>query len=921
MGDFNFDYLTPDECKTFDRILKSYHLVQHVHQPTRITATSHSAIDLFITRQTNNSPLHALTVTPPFASDHSSVRVQIDRPQKQNAILKTQWMNYEGDFVGMNEAIETHDWTYITNQDTTFDEIFDDTMNTLTQFCNTYIPTKTYYLRPRDKPWFNNEIRAACRKRDRLHTKFVTSKNTRPQHIIDNHEAQWHAQRSAVNTMKRRAKRNFVQSQYNKINTTPQSSSDWWRIVKLCFGKSEPVPALRAGDGIDVTYANDPVSKANLLNDLFVSVTDINDADVTFPDPPPLTEATLDTISISLDDVVDSINDCPSNKSPGPDAISPYVLKQVLPTLAPMLRTLFNESLRRAIFPSELKRSNVTPIHKNGHRSEPKNYRPISLTSIISKVFEKAVLKHILEHLLSNNLLYTYQSGFLPNHSTTCQLLEIYHKLTHNLAEHLATTVLFADISRAFDRISHHGLKCKLRQYGFSDNLRDWIYSFLTGRVQRTYVGGHYSDWKELKGGVPQGSVLGPALFLLYINDLPQQLDNDSRLFADDTSIMFTHRPDYDATNEINADLVKLSHWAKTWLVDLHPAKTKAMLVTLAHNPLIPSPILNGTPVEFVNSHKHLGLVLNSRCTWHDHIELVKNKVASRIGVLRSLKHRLNRDSLLAIYKTYIRSSLEYCNVVWHNCTAGQAEELEVLQRDCIRIITGLSRFCLNDHLYTESGLETLESRRHRQRLIMLFKIVRMNCTPTYLQTLLPQLRNNPNVRNDRHTNTFLPTDPPRIRLDTYLTSFFPGATTDWNVLDVSVRSTTSLGRFKRLLTPELTVMYPLAPTPRYTSIIYTRLKYECSSLNSHVHHANIIDSPICQCGNGPETNFHYFYDCPFHDVPREVLMYELDQLGLQNLSLPILLHCDRHNPELSYRIQLAVYHYIHSTRRFTRDY
>ena len=216
--------------------------------------------------------------------------------------------------------------------------------------------------------------------------------------------------------------------------------------------------------------------------------------------------------------------------------------------------------------------------------------------------------------------------------------------------------MIFADISRAFDRISHRGLICKLRTYGFSAELRSWIFSFLSGHLQRTSVAGHFSDWTELKGGVPQGSVLGPLLFLLYINDLPSTIVNSIRLYADDTSIIFTHHPHYDATVEINEDLGRLHQWAETWLVQLHPNKTKCLFISTAHNPVVPRPSLNGTDIEIVSSHKHLGLIFNDKATWSDHIEYIVTKVSKRIGILRSLKYRLDRNSLMIIYKTYIRS-------------------------------------------------------------------------------------------------------------------------------------------------------------------------------------------------------------------------------------------------------------------------
>ena len=257
---------------------------------------------------------------------------------------------------------------------------------------------------------------------------------------------------------------------------------------------------------------------------------------------------------------------------------------------------MFNRSLKDSIFPSVWKKSHVIPIHKKDSRSIPSNYRPISLTSILSKIFEKAVVKYLLSYLLSNSLIYQYQSGFLPKHSPTHQLTEICHRIVSNLKDGLAATIVFADISRAFDRLSHRGLYSKLDLYGFSQSVKDWLLSFLTGREQRTRVNGIFSDWSKTYAGVAQGSVLGPLMFLLMINDLPDHMHNDTPSFADDTSIFFSHSPRDNITDRINDEMTR--HWADTWMIDLNPTKTKCMNITFARNPIIPTPSFNNTPIE-----------------------------------------------------------------------------------------------------------------------------------------------------------------------------------------------------------------------------------------------------------------------------------------------------------------------------------
>jgi len=188
------------------------------------------------------------------------------------------------------------------------------------------------------------------------------------------------------------------------------------------------------------------------------------------------------------------------------------------------------------------------------------------------------------------------------------------------------------------------------------------------------------------------------------INDLPERLINDTRLFADDTSILYTHESKTDVTETINTDLAQLYDWSKTWLIDLNPTKTVCMTVSLSSNVIAPTPSFRGAPISNVLSHKHLGVVLNARAGWSDHVRYIEDKVSKRIGILRSLKSKLTRTSLSKIYSVYIRPLLEYADTVWDNITIAQSETIEKLQLECLRIITGLPRYCSSSILYNETG-------------------------------------------------------------------------------------------------------------------------------------------------------------------------------------------------------------------------
>ena len=214
---------------------------------------------------------------------------------------------------------------------------------------------------------------------------------------------------------------------------------------------------------------------------------------------------------------------------------------------------------------------------------------------------------------------------------------------------------------------------------------------------------------------------MGPILLLLYVNDLPDYLQKDVRLFADDTSILFSHKPREDITQEMNEVLNRLKKWSEDWMVDLNPEKTKCMLVNQAINFLKSRPVMGNEELEFADCHKHLGVILNSKCTWLQHVDMILDKANRRLGVLRGLKYRLNGDSLRKIYISHIRSVLEYANVVWNNRGEILSERIDKVQNDAARIITGLPVYCRSDILLREASLEALKIRRERAVLVVFF--------------------------------------------------------------------------------------------------------------------------------------------------------------------------------------------------------
>ena len=341
------------------------------------------------------------------------------------------------------------------------------------------------------------------------------------------------------------------------------------------------------------------------------------------------------------------------------------------------------------------------------------NCRPISLLSSVGKVLEKIVHKHVFNFFQENHIITTLQSGFVPGDSTVNHLIDLYNTCCQALDEGKEVRATFCDISKAFDRMWHKGLPYKLSSVGISGPLLHWFTDYLDKKKQRVVLPGTASSLTSIKAGVPQGSILGPLLFLVYINDIVENIHSSIRRFADDTSLYIIVDDPIDTANQLNNDPQTIHLWAKTWLMTFNPANQKSMIFSRKRNkPYHPPVFMNQTEIEEVTSHKHLGVVFSNDCTWHEHLDYIKSKAWTRINIMRKLKFKLDRRSLQTIYFSFIRPVIEYSDVVWDNCTLCEANELEKIQIEAARIVTGATKLVSIDSLYSETGWETLASRR-----------------------------------------------------------------------------------------------------------------------------------------------------------------------------------------------------------------
>ncbi|KAI8515244.1 hypothetical protein Bbelb_078350 [Branchiostoma belcheri] len=479
-------------------------------------------------------------------------------------------------------------------------------------------------------------------------------------------------------------------------------------------------------------------------------------------------------------------------KAPGPDGISPRLLKELANELAPALTLLFQSSLETGIVPQDWRTANVTPVYKKGERYRPENYRPISLTSIPCKIMEHIVTSTIMSFAEENNIICENQHGFRRRHSCESQLLGLVDDLSNDLEQGKQTDALIMDFSKAFDKVCHSLLIHKLKHYGIRGPLNTWIQNFLADRTQVVVVEGSTSNPVPVESGVPQGSVLGPSLFLLYINDLPTSLSSIARLFADDT---LAHKTICSASDQelLQVDLDLLAKWEQTWLMEFHPGKCQSLHITRKRAPLITEYHLHGHTLSAVKEAKYLGVTITNNLTWSTHIGNIVNKASKTLGFLRrNLKACPKRIREIA-YFTLVRPIVEFASPVWDPHIVKDINRLEQVQRRAARWVSQRFRRTSSvNNMLEELQWIPLRERRRLARLTTFYKY------HTGALCINMQTRPTPNVQTratrQSHSAAYR---VPQSRTSYRQNSFFPRTIPDWNTLDADIALSPSLEEFR----------------------------------------------------------------------------------------------------------------------------
>ena len=520
------------------------------------TENSDSIIDLFLVSNKNRVFLSG--VGEPFLDQniryHSPIYCVYNFDKVITPSFSRQiYLYHRGDLQSLSHELTETDWSLVKDNDV--DTYAQNVTDRILYLVNKHIPNKLVHIRKSDPSWLTNNIKRLMRKRKRLYDKYKRSKN---QTDFNNYKQV----RNDVTFQIRKAKNEELDKLKNKLKDPNICQKDWWKTLKYFIkpDQDSSIPPLKSND---IIYCKDE-HKADKLNEFFTQQTILDEHNASLPRTRITPLYNLHSLRITSEEVKSTLLSLPTGKASGPDLISNKILKELAQPLASPLQDLFNFSLNKGKVPSIWKQANVTPILKKDDPSEVSNYRPISLLSTVGKVLEKIVHKRIFNFFQENHVITTLQSGFVPGDSTVNQLTDLYNTFCQALDEGKEVRAIFCDISKAFDRVWHKGLLYKLSSVGISGSLLQWFTDYLNNRKQRVVLPGTASGWTSIKAGVPQGSILGPLLFLIYINDIVENIHSSIRLFADDTSLYIVVEDPVNAANQLNEDLQKIHLWAKT---------------------------------------------------------------------------------------------------------------------------------------------------------------------------------------------------------------------------------------------------------------------------------------------------------------------------------------------------------------------
>jgi len=553
--------------------------------------------------------------------------------------------------------------------------------------------------------WMTKGLMRSCIKKSVLYKKYCTygTSVNRDRYI---------AYRNKLKTLLKIAEKRYYSEQIRQAHGNMRQT---WKVIGSVLNQNT---LSKISESFKINGANvtNPVEITEKFNDFFTTIgcnlaEHIPDSETCFTDY--LTgQCNKNSFFIqptSCSEVIEIVDQLKSKTSYGVDGIPISIIKATIQNIAEPLSRLINCSISTGVFPANLKIGKICPVYKDGEKDSFSNYRPISVLPSFSKIFEKIVSVRLYSYFDSNNIFSRVQYGFRQNHSTYMAILDMYSRISSALDRSEFSIGIFIDLSKAFDTLNHSILLHKLEYYGIRGLPLKWLESYLLNRQQCVCINNTTSSLKYVTCGVPQGSILGPLMFLIYINDIVKCSPTlDKILFADDTNLFHSDKNIQNLFNTVNSELSSLSNWFKANKMSLNIKKTKYILFTNKKVDLIGLNLdlnIDGIVLDCVDSTKFLGVIVDKKLSWHDHINHISSKISRGLGILGRVRRLLPREILLLLYHTLIYPYLSYCCIAWGRAAKNVLSRLIILQKRAVRIITGAEYRASTGSLFKELNI------------------------------------------------------------------------------------------------------------------------------------------------------------------------------------------------------------------------
>ena len=601
-------------------------------------------------------------------------------------------------------------------------------------------------------------------------------------------------QRNLVKSLVRKAKRSFFQKLVDKDSST----GSIWKALRSVTQGCQPheVPSSLSADKFNSHF----ISVADIINNPKESYVCSDKLREYCEKKIPYHE-TFKIPHITVEEVYKYITATSNKKSVGVDGLSGYILKLSLPYTIETLTHIYNICIQNQIFPDKLKVAKVIPLPKGNDLTDPNNYRPISVLSIISKPLEKHIHTHLLRYLDRFTLLRPSQSGYRPNHSCQTALAHMTNNWLYNINNCNMTGAVFLDLRKAFDLIDHDILLQKLSVYLKDFDSLSFFKSYLENRQQCVFAHGKLSSCGHLQSGVPQGSVLGPLLFCLYINDLPLHITNLSTscdMFADDTTLYTAGSDVNQIQSSLQSSLQEVSSWCHLNRMLIHPQKTKCMLISTRQQlQNLPPPLslsIGSSAVEQVSEHRVLGVLLDDRFQWEAYTDQLCKKLSQNLFLLSKLKHFVDVDTRKLFFNAHIKSQVDYVSSVWDNCAENHFLKVNSLYRRSAKLILPDPSLSTDEKM-TKLGILPLEKQLAANKSLLMYKIYHCKA-PVYLRDLFAPSQ----IRYETSRFDIRSIKPKWPRIDLTKTSFAYSGALLWNSLPVKLKFSPSITSFKKSL-------------------------------------------------------------------------------------------------------------------------